>query len=75
MLPEDISFCLPSCTCTCTLSLSEQFSYQFPKRNVFLEPTLPRVADDLNDFGERGYGEIENLLCLDIIALCDFSGW
>ena len=48
-------------------ALVKQFFYsthQDPKRSIVVEPALPRVADELDDFGDRVRGKI---LFLDVI--------
>jgi hypothetical protein len=36
-------------------------AHQSQKYRVIVEPQLPRVTDDLDDFGERRRGDIENI--------------
>jgi len=82
ILPMTIeSTLLPDCQCVSSFaSLSESSrdtlieksfysAHQSQKYRVVVEPQLPRVADDLNDFGERGRrGDIENFPFLDVIT-------
>jgi hypothetical protein len=43
-------------------------AHQNQKSHVVVEPQLPRVADDLDDFGERGRGDVENFPFLGVVT-------
>ena len=79
---------LPNCVSSFTNfsfhdTLAEQSfhsAHQNPNYHVVVEPLLPRVADDLDGFGERGLGymiDIEDFSFLDVAScvkgICDFS--
>jgi hypothetical protein len=47
---------------------------QNQKYRVVVESQLPRVADDLDDFGERAHGDVEDSPFLDVVACMKGSG-
>lgn len=66
---SESSFASPSSYNT-LIEQSFYSAHQNQKYRVVVEPQLPRVADDLDDFGERGRGDIANIpfLRVDVVT-------
>jgi hypothetical protein len=67
---SESSFASPSSSHHTLIEQSFYSAHQNQKYRVVVEPQLPRVADDLDDFGERGRGDIANIpfLRVDVVT-------